>query len=284
MSDALVTSATKPLYDNGATYGSKQVIGTDLSQIFLYKDFASESLGSNMSALPEFDTTTAVISDEQSYSGGKSTKHTITAGDDGFGDFGYRLTTESTPKLVKGDEIWFRQAMFFPTGWDMTTNTGRLKCFRWILNKSDNTFDGDIDVQIKTNKTGMSGYIESHPNPAYHQWYEFPDAAILLNAWQLWEVHIVLDDVPVDEGGSGRVDLWLDGNHVGSLTAMSTLQLPDNYLNFMYLFTYWNGNAPQTQSMYIDNVTVAVKQSGVRDDSQYLTTDSEGRSYIGVGV
>ena len=59
------------------------------------------------------------------------------------------------------------------------------------------------------------------------------------------------------------------------ITHLKTLNTSDAFADLFYLFSYWNGGAPQTQTMYVDDIIVT---------SQTPTTkDAQGNPYIGMG-
>lgn len=72
------------------------------------------------------------------------------------------------------------------------------------------------------------------------------------------------------------VRFWKNGKLIGEFLDRVTLVADDSYSDRFHIFTYWNGGAPQTQHMYIDDVVLTSDTPSGRDDY--------GNAYIGVGV
>ncbi|MBK9615924.1 MAG: hypothetical protein IPO35_10545 [Uliginosibacterium sp.] len=98
-------------------------------------------------------------------------------------------------------------------------------------------------------------------------------------AWETFEIQVDFDNVPKSQGGTGRVRAWRKkGNQMVlflDLQDVRTLKTAASYAPFFYIFTYWNGGVPKTQSMYIDRVVIE------KDMSKLVETDAAGNKIIG---
>ena len=83
-------------------------------------------------------------------------------------------------------------------------------------------------------------------------------------------------NVPVSKGGTAEVRFWKNGALMADLTDRITLGAASDVSDQTNLFTYWNGGAPATQSMYVDDVILTTDTPSAKD--------AAGHPYIGVGT
>lgn len=217
--------------------------------------------------------------DEKAYSGGRGLKLTIEEGSKGFGSLGGiidfpRCDSFGGRVLKKGDEVWVRVHVFFPSDFEFNQN-GRNKFLRLrTFDSSGNSegyndlyFDGMLD-------TTTYDYIFE----GLQRWYAMGDRDDLfpLGQWRTVEYYLKLDDKTEDEGGDARLRVWIDGQLIGDTGSRANLLTPDSYIESLYFFTYWdNDGAHLTQSFYVDDLIVT---SDTPDN-----VDSNGFPFIGVG-
>lgn len=211
------------------------------------------------------------VTDERTFNSSKSAKLTVTGGSTAFGEWG-GIVNFPEP-LRKGDELWFSLNTFFPSGfnYDSTGEGGHLKFLR---------------VHITTPSGGNRGYNDWYINPerstvphkficeCQHQWFEFGNAndEIQRGQWESYEMYIKFDDIPADQGGSALVRVWKNGKLLREITGAKTLGSATDIADRAHLFTYWNGAAPKTQHMYIDDLVLT------SDTPQYR--DNYGNPYV----
>ena len=243
MSDALVTSATKTLFDNGATYGSKQIIsGWEILRDFNSGTVGQVAIGSdgfNGTATESYYSVTNALS-------GQVCELNTTLGETGFGKWGGSVTF---PELLgDGDDLWVRVKTYFPSSFDLTTDF-HLKFLRPHVKNSDESHVGYIDVYISSDGTFYyQNELYTTPDSTRHMNDAF---AISRDTWETYTYHIKLSST------SGRVRFWQGNNLVMDNVDDITLQNSNQILDFLLLFTYWNGGAPATQSMYIDDLEIS---------------------------
>ena len=225
-----------------------------------------------------------VYTDEYSYSGDRALELTIKEGSTGFGSFGGSIDFEKCShiggrNLVKGDEIWIRARLLFPSGFEF--NNGSNKFMRL---RSYNRIDG------RTKSEGYNDlYIHGHPEKENLRpfWYIFegeqrwfavgkPEHFFEDFTWKTVEWYLKFDNKKASEGGNARVRIWVDGELIGDTGERITLKTENSYIKYFNLFTwYGNEGSPKTQSLYVDDF--------------FLTTDTpqaydkQGNSYIGLG-
>lgn len=208
----------------------------------------------------------AYITDERVLSGSKAAKLTVTGGSTAFGEWGGIV---NYPELLrKGDEVWFSVNTFFPQGfnYDSTGGGGHLKFLR---------------IHAQTSGGGNSGYNDWYMNPeatsvphkfiyeGQQQWFEFgaPSDEVQRGKWETYEMYVKFDNVSADQGGSAIVRVWKDGKLLREITGAQTLNSASDTSDRAHIFTYWNGAAPKTQHMYVDDIVVTSDTPSNRDAS-----------------
>lgn len=202
---------------------------------------------------------------------GKCAQLNINTGDTGFGVWGGVIGFPQ--KAYKGETIWYLVHTYMPTGFDYHAYAAgnRLKFLRIHtadsagknIGYNDIYFDGLGSVnplafiyegELRWSKVGGAPHF-----PVFDQ-------------WESYEVAVTLDTVPVSQGGKALIRFWKNGVLVDEIRDRITLKAETAYADGAYLFTYWNGGAPKTQSMYVDEITVTNKAKGV---------DLEGNTFVG---
>lgn len=225
-----------------------------------------------------------VYTDEYSYSGDRALKLTINEGSTGFGSFGGSIDFEKCAhvggrNLVKGDEVWIRVRLLFPSGFEF--NNGSNKFLRL---RSYNKIDG------KTSSEGYNDlYIHGHPEkedlrPFWYifegeqRWYAVGEPRHFFEdfTWKTVEWYLKFDDKKESEGGDARVRLWVDGELIGDTGERITLKTNSSYIKYFNLFTwYGNEGSPKTQSLYVDDFFMTTDTP--------VSYDEQGNRFIGLG-
>jgi hypothetical protein len=212
---------------------------------------------------------------EVAYSGNHSAKLPVSAGTDGWGSFGGVFMFPQA--LQRGQEAWFRVRVYWPSGFDYTAPGagGRLKFLRLHTATSGGSNIGYDDIYI--NSPGSSPQFQ-YIYETVDQWVPLGGSAeqIKFNTWETYEFYVKFDTVPVSQGGQGRVRFWKNGNLVRDISDKVTLSQSTGKIDSALLFTYWNGNAPRTQSLYVDDIVVTSDTPSARD--------AQGNAYIGMGA
>lgn len=235
------------------------------------QDFDDESVGAFCSG---WDATQSTVSTEKAASGSKSCRQTVSKGDTGFGVWG-GIITLPTP-LTRGGQFWVRLRTFMPVGfnYDSYGEGSHLKFLRLHTMSPAQSNQGYDDWYI--NPKG-----DSSPHKFIFEgeqvWSYVSDAgtAPVLGVWETYEMYVKLDSVPKSKGGAGLVRFWKNGELIGEFPDRKTLVGSDSYADRFHVFTYWNGGAPQTQQMYIDDLVLTSDVPSARD--------SAGNPYIGIG-
>ena len=218
------------------------------------------------------------ISTEHSAEGGQSAELNITKGDPeyGWGTWGGGIDYPAFPG--KGKEIWFRVKIFMPAGFDYSSPAQPwLKFMRIRTRQSSGAHEGYLDVLLMDDDVDeYKGAIDWIFEPESQHVFIGGDAdRVQFDKWETYEVYAKLDDVPVSAGGQGRSRVWKNGVLLADITNRKTLYTANSVADFTYLFTYWNGGAPKTQKLWVDDIVIATRTPGNRD--------AYGNAFIGTG-
>lgn len=215
------------------------------------------------------------VSSEKAFGGTKSCKLSVNKGATAFGSWGGILIHPT--KVGRGGQVWLRVRTFMPTGfnYDSVAEGNRLKFLR-IHTMSDTQANyGYADWYINPKGTSPPFSFIYEGEQVWGTLSASKDA-VVLGKWETYEFYVKLDTAAVSKGGQGIVRAWKDGVLISELRDRMTLATSSAYSDRTHLFTYWNGGAPLTQSMYVDDVTLTTDTPSGRD--------AAGNPYIGMGV
>jgi len=202
----------------------------------------------------------------------------------GWGQWGAIYQFPST--LQNGSELWARVSLFVPAGFDVTTNDGMLKFMRVHTASPGVTNEGYHDLLISN--PGFESWSPGIGDWAAPYIYNYEGAANLIGVgtvpannfatgqWETYEMYIKLSPISKDSGGQGEIRIWKNNQLLLDRTSAPTLVQATSFADFFYLFTYWNGNAPATQSLHVDDVIVTSQIPS--------NTDANGYPFIGAPV
>jgi hypothetical protein len=218
-----------------------------------------------------------VYSDEQALDGvGKSCKSFGEAGNNFFGgEF-------NTPGMDVGDQddIWIRQALFFPNGFCFgygDTSGDGWGATKWMRMEFDdgNPNTGGPGSRLTLQLGNMGNGVCNDNTEIWGATREYAGTAncevsthapLQTGAWHMvqWQVHMAAD-------ASGFIRFWLDDQYLGQWDGQ-TLPNGNPKLDFVIYGDYWNGSPFENGEWYMDDV---IMTSQAPD-----TLDSGGRPYI----
>lgn len=247
------------------------------------KDFEDGAVGTKaQSTKDSFDGVAggSKFSNARSVSGNQSAEVSIQAGTEGFGKWGGSFTFPS--HLKDGDEIWFRSYFYFPAAFDFSSTGMGLKTMRIHTANSGGGNEGYMDLLIRDklvlwSEVASADFSANNPSKASGgvNASGFKRGAagktVPKGTWHVIEQYVKFAAKPK----AGIYRAWQDGKLVFEDLETYTLRSPTSKSDFIYMFTYWNGNAPKTQSAYVDHVVITSDQPN--------TTDSFGNPFIGTG-
>lgn len=229
------------------------------------------------------DANGTVFTDEDAFGEGQSARLSIDKGTSGFGKWGgiIRLDKCVGEELREGDELWIRMRMKFPPNWKFTAGE-RLKFIRLRTYSPSGKALTYNDFQL------------SHPDGPGKTFYPFhfipefdaeggwsligkPSHYINFGVWETYEIYFKINHVTADEDpvNGARVVAWKNGKLIGEVTDKQTLPAAGHSIRDFYLFTHWNGrqgkgDAPQNQSVLIDDLRITNETPGVLSGERYM--------------
>lgn len=236
------------------------------------QDYDSEAIGAKCGG---WGSTMSTVTDEMASSGGKSCKQIIGVGETGFGKWGGIITLPT--KLVKGAEFWVRVRTFMPEGfnYDSSGEGSHLKFLRLHIRSDANANEGYDDWYINPTFKAPPAHKFIYEGEQVWALAQDQKTAPVLGVWETYEFYVRLDAASQVSGGMAVVRMWKNGALIGEFKDRKTLASDVSYAERFHVFTYWNGGAPQTQQMYIDDLVLTSDQPEGRD--------AAGNPYIGNG-
>lgn len=218
------------------------------------RDFDAGPQGASVKNKPDgMGNTTAVYDSTSRVEGAFAAKTTIAQGTSAFGSWGGVI--QFPAPLTRYDELWAQVWLYVPSNFRFDTNSGSLKFVRIRSTKADGSLTGYLDWQIR--KDGTFRMIKEGQNV----WFSaVPSAVMPKGKWSQFIYHITFDNVPGSAGGKSRVRVWQDGVLIQDENRVKTMLAETDRQNALFLFTFWNGGAPQTQSAWLDDIRMATNQ------------------------
>jgi len=198
--------------------------------------------------------------------GSKAAISSITQGTEGFGIWGGAF---DFPDLAEGQEIWFRAYINYPIGFDFSTPGGvGLKTLRIHTSSATGSNEGYFDL-LSNGTTGVTVASEITPDFFVNNtiWKKL-GTPIETGKYHAYEQYVKFSSIP----GQGIYRAWQNGILVLEDTQSKTLRSETSISDFIYLWSYWNGNAPKDQSAYVDDVVIT--------NQTPITKDANGNPYI----
>jgi hypothetical protein len=244
------------------------------------RDFNSGRPGTVAQAHPSSDRETrdafddgargSIYDDTVSYEGGQSAQLNIEKGDHGFGRWGGIIYF---PRDVSAmSDFWYQMYIFIPEDFAILDSNGSLKWIRFHGRKSDGSNGGYLDIQLHDDgRRGDAAFRMYREGDDTTGWFlmgsrkSFPKGQ-----WHRITVRLFTDTKTVAEGGRSYVKLWLNGELAHYEPRLRTLPTPGEVLDCLYLFTYWNGEAPKTQRLWVDKIQMSTEFPSWAEDLPYL--------------
>lgn len=233
-----------------------------------FEDYAPEqSLSSN----DPFDAAgRTAATDELAYAGSQSARMEIQPGDNGgFGQWGGIIPLPDRPE---GTSVWVRLWVRWPASFEFSASPW-MKFLRLHNREADGSNGGYNDLYV--DQADGPDSVLRIIKEVHNVWEVYDGDPIPRDTWERYEMQIVIDDVPVDDGGEGRFRVWRDDALIFDRTDVPTVTAPGGTIDALYIFTYWNNEMPPANTAYIDELTIAF------DDAPPPLTDANGLAYIG---
>jgi hypothetical protein len=211
----------------------------------------------------------SLYSTERSFDGGMSARMTIDSGATGYGTWGGILGFPS--QLTEGSDFWLQLYVYIPEDFVvLTPGNGSLKFLRVHTSTEQGGNGGYNDIQFRDDGRTDASFRMLKEGQA--KWFYFGSpSSFAKGAWQRVTVHLKLSATLRSAGGNARVRVWQNGRLLTDEGEMQTLSRSTDRADALYLFTYWNGGAPRTQSLWVDKIQMANFQPAWASDLQGIS-------------
>ena len=283
MSDALVTSATKPLFDNGSSYGSKQ--SAPVGTAVFADDFEAYSIGqkiNNIDAQTQLDNGINAGWKGESYvdvhSGGyggssRALRFQYGTGDTKNGEMRFQFA-DSAASQYASTEVWAAYKLFVPTNYAMDAeaplrnnkclfiyndDTGGSNYFdfeRWTRGGTDNEY---LDIQIKKNGASIGWGDDRWGEELENTNFAFIDLTQDKGAWIDFKFYVKLSD---SNDNNGIARCWKNGVKILGHNAIPNYNTTNNHLSGGYLLGWTNSSESNDFDMLIDDFELYTTDPG----------------------
>jgi len=214
-------------------------------------------------------------SDDVAYNSDISLSPAIVSGSTGDNEFGavFLFGHEDVPNgrnLVQGDELWYRIWYYFPAGFDFTASGSGLKLTRVKTVDSGGGHEAFISSHIQGNLS-MGNAINHAAFTENNGSSSNAGDTVTTGNWMAVERYHKFHSTP----GQGIYRVYQNGNLIFEDLLTETLTTSSSEVSAVYIFTYWNGGAPQSQHCYIDEIILTSETPS--------DTDEDDNPFIGVG-
>lgn len=254
--------------DAGGSTGAAGCVDYDPWWYDGFEDYAPEQSLSSMSPFDAAGRTAAT--DEVAFASSMSARMEIRPEDaGGFGQWGGIVPL---PDVAQGESVWVRLWVQWPSSFEFSASPW-MKFLRLHNRRADGSNGGYNDLYVD-NADGPESVLRVIKE-VHNVWEVYDGPALPRDTWERYEMQIVVDHVPVDDGGEGRFRVWRDDELIFDRTDVPTVVGEGDVLDYLYIFTYWNNEAPPANTAFIDELAIAV------DDAPPPNLDAEGHPFFG---
>lgn len=184
--------------------------------------------------------------------------------------------------LTGGDECWMSMRVYIPTGFSFATSDGALKWMRVYTQNTAGSDDGYDDALWGTGAgTSNNNWIGNFEGNPLVQNFDSPNTHNPpIASWTTYDFYIKFGTTTA----TGILRFWINKVQVGGDMAVQTMINSNDQATLALFGTYWNGGAPQNQTIYTSMCAVACNcaASGRRDQT-VMATDTNGKPLIALG-
>lgn len=170
-------------------------------------------------------------------------------------------------RVYEGSTIWFSVHTFFPKDFEHYSfgQGGRLKFLRIKTKDGQGRHVGYNDLYINT-KGSQVPFRFIYEGEQVWSNVGSSSEQIKKDTWENYQMAITLGSKSKNKGGMAEVFIWKNGRLLLHETNRITLSDPNGFADSALLFTYWNGGAPATQQMFVDEITITTAKPSETDN------------------
>lgn len=194
---------------------------------------------------------------DEKFEGANGCSLTVTAGNTGFGTWGGAINFPSN--VVTSETLWVDLRIKIPASFVIDTPTnGSLKYLRVLMKTAADAQNGYFDLQMQDDDKTVSEFRMLREG--HDIWQNFGANGVLTrDVWHRHTLCMKMDPLLPSEGGASRIRFWQDAALLVDSATTRTFVSTTSYAESLYLFTFWNGSAPQTQTLYVDQVRITTE-------------------------
>lgn len=173
--------------------------------------------------------------------------------------------------IGEGDEVWYRARWYFPTSWQFT-NTSGMKIMRiagsagggdwWDIYIDKDTHQIEPHTDLGTAKVAFNTY-KYNQSPLLNGPHGQHGEPVKIDAWNTYEIYVKFSADP----NKAIIRIWQEGKLVFNCAGVvPTLGSSSNKSDRVLVGNYYNGNAPKTQSAWVDDIVVTSDRPSNSDD------------------
>ena len=233
---------------------------------WFYASFDDRAVGERLTDGAPFEAAgRTVVTDAQAFGGGQAAQMEILPEDNGgFGQWGGIVRMPDVPEDAS---VWVRLWVRWPEGFEFSASPW-MKFLR-LHNRTASGDNGGYNDLYVDNAEGPESVLRVIKE-THDIWEVYDGDPIPRETWERYEMQIVVDDVSVDDGGQGRFRVWRDDQLIFDRTDVPTVTGPGGVLDGLYIFTYWNNEAPPHNVAYIDELAISIDEPPPHTDASGL--------------
>ncbi|CBL44139.1 hypothetical protein HDN1F_05560 [gamma proteobacterium HdN1] len=180
--------------------------------------------------------------------------------------------------VTVGQELWVRFSLWMPENFPITSNSGMLKFIR-LHARTSTSNEGCIDFLMGDPKIPLWDPVAKKDSyPAFVSNYEGVPGLSFIGSnadrpvrgkWETYEVYVKVSPTPQSKGGASVLRAWKNNKLIANIPSQVTATNSTGFLDSLYLFTYWNGNAPSDAKVYFDNLIMTTDRPSNVDPNGY---------------
>lgn len=223
-------------------------------QPWFYASFDDVPSGTSLDGFQPFDAASrTVATDSQAFAGSQSAQMEILPEDaGGFGRWGGIVRL---PDVPEGESVWVRLWVRWPA--DFEFSAAPWMKFLRLHNRTASGDNGGYNDLYVDNADGPESVLRVIKE-VHDIWEVYDGDPIPREQWERYEMQIVIDDVPVDDGGEARFRVWRDDALIFDRTDVPTVTAPGGTIDGLYIFTYWNNETPPHNVAFIDELAISI--------------------------
>jgi hypothetical protein len=220
------------------------------TETYTFEDGTNEAACTGSTGFDSAGTTTT-FSTTMAHTGTKSAKFIHPVGQD---DWNEATGIIGIPNVAEGGEIWIRWYDYIVPTWDWTANPV-VKVMR--IGTYNTGGEGEGWLSVFAHHTDGMIMLSNEPLDIQTN----STTAFTQGAWTCYEMYVKLHAT----AGQAIFRIWKNGILVHNDITHATFVNATDTARIVYVWSYWNGNVPATQTDYLDDLIITSDTPANRD-------------------